>query len=198
MSSERYASNFLFGRYLVKRWGGNKALRAFLPQISIKECDSNIDSQASNDIVIFFRIQNILVAMEASHELQIRSTISDVLRHFAIALVLNVDETASQGLYSIPGWNGFSSSPITSMDKMNFSYITLELGSFIRLDYKLWSQNKSNWSQELEVYRIVTFKDGSYDLLTRDQIQNKVKEIPLQDTVTLLNASKRELLPLLH
>ncbi len=82
-------------------------------------------------------------------------------------------------------------------DKINFSDITLELGSFIRLDYKLWLQSQNNWNEELEVYRIVTFKDRSYVLLTRDQIHNKVKENLLQDTVILLNASKKELQPLL-
>lgn len=197
LSSARYSSNFLLGQYLLTRWGGLNSLRAFLPQVPIKECDSSSDETTVSDAAVFCRMQQLLINMKSSPELQDRSTLAGVLRHFAIALVLNKSDAYSQELYSIPGWKGFSSKPLNDEKNWDLNKINLERGSFLRLNPKLWFRYQNVWNPNLEFYRVLTYENGSYEILTADQIQMKNSKAVLQDTVILLNLSSTTPLPIL-
>lgn len=184
LSSARYASNFLLGQYLLKRWGGLSALRAFLPQVPVPQCSTDF-----TDISILCRIRQFLIQMKSTPELQERSTVPGLLRHFAVALVLNKSYMGSQDLYSIPDWQGFSSTPLSNERTIDLNKINLEKGAFLRLHPKLWQHHQTQWNPQLEIYRIISYKDGSYEIRTRDHIQNKLLKNTLKDTVILLNTS---------
>lgn len=127
--------------------------------------------------------------MKSTPELQERSTVPGLLRHFAVALVLNKSYMGSQDLYSIPDWQGFSSTPLSNERTIDLNKINLEKGAFLRLHPKLWQHHQTQWNPQLEIYRIISYKDGSYEIRTRDHIQNKLLKNTLKDTVILLNTS---------
>jgi hypothetical protein len=188
-NSAMYANNFLLGQYLLNRWGGLNTLRALLPQVEIKECLHDL-----TDSAILCRIQQSLKNMNATRELQERSTLPGLLRHFAIALVLNKMESSSQGLYSIPGWQGFTSRPLNETDtNWNFKKVILEKGAFLRLSPQLWVRHQKQWNPQLETYRILVYKDGSYELRDSTQFQNKILNSIKYDTVILLNTTSENL-----
>ena len=184
LSPARYASNFLLGQYLLKRWGGLSTLRALLPQVPVPECPTDF-----TDTSVLCRIRQFLIQMQSTPELQERSTVPGILRHFALALVLNKSYNGSQDLYSIPDWQGFSSTPLSNESTINLNKINLEKGAFLRLHPKLWQQYQTQWNPQLETYRIISYKDGSYQIRTRDQIQNPLTQKAIKDTVILLNVS---------
>jgi len=190
LTSSRYASNFLLGQYLLKRWGGLSVLRALLPQVEVESCPPPL-----SDINVLCRIKWFLVKMNASPELQERSTLPGLLRHFAVALVLNQFNESSQGLYSIPGWQGFISPAFNNENVSEINKIKLEKGSFLRLNPMLWFRYQNQWNPQLEAYRIITYAEGSYEIRELNKIPQKLTRKARQDTVILLNVSHEQTLP---
>lgn len=190
LSTARYASNFLLGQYLINRWGGFKSLRALLPQVLIPECPTDF-----TDPSVLCRIQQLLSQMQSTPELQERSTVPGLLRHFAVALVLNKSYVGSQDLYSIPSWQGFSAVPLSNESSIELNKIKLERGAFLRLHPKLWLHYQEQWNPILETYHIISYQDDSYEIRTKDQIQNPISKKVIKDTIIVLNVSSESPVP---
>jgi hypothetical protein len=121
-SSENYAMAFLFAEYIQGDWGGWKTLRAMaglsesFPRHLFQSCDHEAAENFLNGAVCRARVsleerrgQNrdgMLRADAVDPELLDRTTRAGLLRFFAAAMALHLND---QSYYSIPGWNGWRS-----------------------------------------------------------------------------------------
>jgi hypothetical protein len=110
-----YAMSFLFALYLRDRWAPlldkSQVLKAFVGLTPSQACDR--DSSLKDDLARgACRLKELLISKNADAALVEKTTRSGLLRHFAVALVLNTDQFP---LYWIPFWQGFREAPVAKV-----------------------------------------------------------------------------------
>jgi hypothetical protein len=171
-STHEYGINALFGAYLMENYGGAEVLSA-IPN------GTKTLSQLSQAVVQFSKGKKDLD--------WIRPYMGPraLIRHFNLALNINLPSVNGGKIFKVPGWRGFAYG--TTIKKVG-SYI-IEPGGSLRLD-PMWGPDFKNFtnSSSLELYRVL-IAGNQYQIATIDEAVNGYWE---QNFLVLINTSETE------
>ncbi len=171
-STQEYAINALFGAYISQNFGGVEFLGS-LPK-------------GTRTLSDFTGALKSFTAGRAEYD-WIRDYLDpqSLVRHFVLALNVNLSGLNGSSIFQVPGWNGFSSESLVKSP----GTFTLEPGGFLRVSSK-WSGKLKSLSNmvPLETYRVL--KSG---------VQFKIQNLPEavsegwdENTLIMINTSETE------
>jgi len=171
-STHEYGINALFGAYLLENFGGPAVLAA-LPK------GTKTVTDLSRAVLKFSQTKKSLD--------WIRQYITprSMIRHFNLALNINLPSINGGKIFTVPGWNGFHPNAVI---KKTGSYI-LEPGGSLRLD-PMWAPDFVNLpkSSSLEIYRVLT-GGNQYQILNLGESSDGYWE---QNFLVLINTSETD------
>jgi hypothetical protein len=162
-----YALTYLFGKYLISRWGGWTTLQAMLGQAHEASEQQDFWTRAAA------LAQKSLSQRKFPKALVERATAKGLIRFFAAALVLHSN---SEPFYQIPGWRGWRR-PLE--EGLACSESHLAPGQFQVLAYPSSGQPRLEWAPgaQVEAYPILAWNDG-FTITPRDEATHKFPENP--------------------
>lgn len=171
-STQEYAINALFGSYISQNFGGVEFLGS-LPA-------------GTRTLSDFTRALKKFTTGRGEYN-WIRDYLNPqaLIRHFVLALNVNMSGLNGSSIFQVPGWNGFSSETVVKSP----GSFAIEPGGFLRVSAK-WSEKLKALSNAapLEVYRVL--KTG---------VQFKIQNLPeavteewAENTLVVINTSETE------
>jgi hypothetical protein len=164
-SSKAYAFNYLFGKYLLTRWGGWETLRAMIAPVDSTSSASAAQKACAKLSTSFERMTCLgglsLAARGFEKKLVDRMTAQGLLRYFAIATILN---SPLERLYSIPRWSGMGAQAAREPHPGTM----LEPGQFWFAPVKREDETGQRFNANLEVYR-VRYSSSKFRIIPREK-----------------------------
>jgi hypothetical protein len=171
-STQEYAINALFGSYISQNFGGVEFLGS-LPA-------------GTRSLSDFTRALKKFTTGRGEYN-WIRDYLDpqSLIRHFVLALNVNLSGVNGSSIFQVPGWNGFPRETVVTSPGI----FALEPGGFLRVSSK-WSEKLQSLANAapLEVYRVL-----------KSSVQFKIQNLPEpvneeweENTLVVINTSETE------
>lgn len=160
LDNSTYAMNFLFGQYLIKKLGGFSVLRALNPFILEPGCAVRLNLE---DVICRIKLFNRQLQIGPQDLSWLDS--HSLLQNFTAAMLINRQEIATKGFYSVPGWSGFSA-PSKNFGIQDISTKGIEKGSFIRAPKLQAEVLKQQFLSKAYIFRVI--QGSSFYNITED------------------------------